>query len=207
MTTVIGQYHWLPFRNDSGEDAPAHAVMRVTGTAVVGDQQVITVDKPNATFQRYYAINSTAAVPDGRVGRCTFGPPAIVRYDNSNTPAFGETWGAKPSSWDIFRGRPGFNILGVFTNTRVPTINLVHTLTYPVDVIKCTPDSNITAGSSGTASIYMNGADTTDMNITLFNDWPDNGQTLSAAKETIARFFGDESDGDGEWHQIERECE
>jgi len=205
--TVLRQYSWLPFRNDSGETIPPHAVMRVTGTDLVGEQQVLTASKPSTTFQRYYAINGTAAVRDGRIGRCTTGPQCIVRYDTSATPAFGETWGAKPSSWDLFQGRPGFNVLGVFTNTRSPVINLVHALAYPVNCLKCKPDSNITANSSGTASIFFNGADTGDMNLTLYNDWPDNGQTISSGKEVIAYFFGDESTGAGEWHQIERECE
>lgn len=203
MATVLSQFMWLPFRNDSGETIPPHAVMRITGTSVIGDQSVLTVSKPNTTLERFYAINSAAAVASGRFGQATTGPPCMVRYDTAVTPAFGQSWGAKPSTWDLFPNRPGFSILGVLTNNRVPVVSLVHAVQEPITVIKCKPDANISNGGSGTASVWFNGTDSSDFNITLFNDWADNGVIITAAKEVIARWFGDEQ----EWHVIERECE
>lgn len=100
------------FRNDSGESAPAYAVMRVTGGVVDGDEQIVTIAKPNDTFQRLYLVNGATAVADEEEGLGTWLDDAGYVLYESGSPAYGESWGAKEDQWSLAKWRPGFTIIG-----------------------------------------------------------------------------------------------
>ncbi len=203
---VLDEFTWLPFQNKHATlTVPPHGVMEVTGTATVNGQQLLTITQPSTTFQRFYYVNGPTSVVPGAISRCTFGPNCIVRYDSAATPAFGESWGAKPSSWDLFPDRPGFEVLGTIPNNFPATLNIIHAIQQVVNVLKCAPVSNIAAPGSGAATIKMGPTGVTGgfANITLVNDYISNGEIITAGKNVIARYFADEQ----EWHQVERECE
>ena len=105
---------WRPFRNDSGEEIPAYAVMRQTGTyqASAYARRVMTMGKPNATLQRYYWVNGPVPVADDAGGLCTrltYGGP--VKYTGT-APAYGDQYGVTNGQWYLTADVPGFFIIG-----------------------------------------------------------------------------------------------
>lgn len=69
-------------------------------------------------------------------------------------------------------------------------------------ILKCKPDSNITAGSSGTVSVWSGGSDS-GVNLTAHVDWMDGGDDVSSGKEAMIKYFPDED----KWYVIGAECE
>lgn len=100
MTIREDNMQWEPFRNDSGEEVPAYALMKVTGAAKSGTTRMLLVDQPDEVEGEYVA-NGPSSVPDGKFGRCGRGLAKRVLFDNAETPANGEVWGAKNNSWKL----------------------------------------------------------------------------------------------------------
>lgn len=99
----------IKFRNDSGATIPAHGLMRITGSTVDG---LITVAKPNDTFQRYYIANGPSPVDADEIG-IGFNDITDVLYElTDGTPAYGESWGAEDNNWKLRRGMSGATIIG-----------------------------------------------------------------------------------------------
>ena len=102
-----------PFRNDSGETAPAYGCMEVTGIASgpILDEDgyvTITVTKPSTTLRRLYVINMASDVEDGATGRC-FVPgqdsPCVALYEDG-PPDIGVSYGPKPAKWELYDNYP-----------------------------------------------------------------------------------------------------
>lgn len=68
--------------------------------------------------------------------------------------------------------------------------------------VKGVADANIAKDTSGTVSVWRNGADTT-ANITAHLNWMHSDQQVSLGKQVIARWFGDEQ----KWVITHAECE
>lgn len=102
------------FRNDAGEDIPAWAVMKITGTVTVDETIYWTVEKPGTEFSRFYLVNGPDVVTAYTYGTGSFVDlPDRVLYDSADgTPAYGQWWGPYPSSWKLRRHMYGFRILG-----------------------------------------------------------------------------------------------
>ena len=64
-------------------------------------------------------------------------------------------------------------------------------------------DSDITAGSSATASIYSDPSTDSGDNVTVYLDWMDGGADISAGKELLIMWFA----GEQKWRVIGAECE
>lgn len=64
-------------------------------------------------------------------------------------------------------------------------------------------DSTITAGSSGTVSIYSDPSTDSGDNVTAWADWMDGGQDISSGKELLIMWFP----GENKWRIIGAECE
>lgn len=147
-------YSAVAFRNDSGETIPAYAVMRVTGWVSVYDEIVLTVAKPNSTFNRLYLING----PDEQTVNHPYGTASKAYdheyslYESGTTPATGESWGAQSGSWRLAQHRPGFNVMGRVTgsgsDSRVLVIQSVP------EVVFGLADAAIASGGSGTVRVY-----------------------------------------------------
>lgn len=115
--------------------------------------------------------------------------------------------------WNLGRLRTQDNGGGQEVSTRVQSappnlgvaqmLNQDDALTIFDETIKqAKPDSTITAGSSGTFSIYEDGTDTTK-NVTGHLDWAEGGEDMTSGKEAFLRFFHDRK----EWVVIGAECE
>jgi hypothetical protein len=107
----------IPFANDSGEEIPAYAVMRLTGD--VDSSHRLKVSKPNDLQQKFFLVNGSVAVPSGGNGRGSWlsedaAPSGLrVAFDSvDGTPGFGESWGAKSGQWTVAKFRAGFTVLG-----------------------------------------------------------------------------------------------
>jgi hypothetical protein len=102
----------VSFRNDSGEEIPAFAAMRVTGVAMLDDQIVLTVNKPNSsTFETL--INGPQAVATTEIGSgYKYG---ILQAKVEAGRTLGETLKAKASSWELEDGTGPFIFLGYDT--------------------------------------------------------------------------------------------
>jgi len=172
---------YTQFYNDSGEAAPSHAAMRITGADTRG---YVTISKPNTTFQALYLINCGKEVPYEGKGYGSFiitDTPCwndrLVLYNNANTPAAGECWGVTPSTWVIAKNGPGFAILGGYDGASVAAIQI------PPGQILVYNDSGgaIAAAGSGTVSVYGGAAGSesdSGFNISVYNrssvSWPSN---------------------------------
>ena len=74
-------------------------------------------------------------------------------------------------------------------------------VTAPTGLIQqAKPDSTIATGGTGTFSIYQNGVDTT-VNVTANVTWGDNGEGVTANKESWVRYNG------SQWEWIGGDCE
>lgn len=105
---------WEEFRNDSGEEIPAFAVMRCTGGAIVDDGRVIiSMEKPNAYGSQYmHYINGPMKVAANKFGLCTLSRGAPALYDSADgTPGFGEMWGPRTGTWKLKKNTGGFQVV------------------------------------------------------------------------------------------------
>jgi hypothetical protein len=185
----------VPFRNDSGESAPAYAVMRVTGSATVDGAEYVTISKPNTDFKRKYLVNTGSAVADGEYGIGTWLSDADwVLYDDANTPAIGESWGPSSGSWELKKWRYGFTIVG---NPSGGATDIVRAWQEEANEFRGKTDSTHNKGSTGTISIYDgNKADTTDNMASVENDFAN----VASGKWVGVRWWG------GKWCLVAAEC-
>lgn len=174
---------WVPrpdtFRNDSGETAPAYAVLRVTGAVIDNNRPLITIDKPDASTDGVYVINGPRDVESGKKGQCRLSGAMKVLYD-TGTPAVGETWGPKADQWELSKDKPGFVVLGVLDD--VAKLMLV-VPSPPRNATRCnaTLAEDYTSGS-GTVKVNnvvpLDGAspvesETDELEVTVVRDiWP-----------------------------------
>ena len=101
---------WLRVKNESGEEAPAYALLRITGYETAG--QAFTVDQPNQDDQAGLIINSGVPIPDEAYGRATMDWPCYAGWDDSFTaPDAAQEWGAKSGEWLLSSGQQGFRVL------------------------------------------------------------------------------------------------
>lgn len=112
IDSLSQSFDTISFRNDSGEEIPAFAAMRITGVAMVDDQIVVTVNKPNSsTFETL--INGPQAVASTEIGSgYKYG---ILQAKVESGRTLGETLKAKSSSWELEDGTGPFIFLGYDT--------------------------------------------------------------------------------------------
>lgn len=151
----------VEFVNASGEEIPAHAVMRVTGAELKAGLPIITVAKPNTTFQRLYLVNGPLRVGSESTARgigTWLSDANFVLYD-SGTPAVGESWGPKNGQWSLAKWRYGFTIAGAVDSAGLK----VMATQAEVNGFIGKTDASHAKGATGTISIYDgNNADTSD---------------------------------------------
>jgi hypothetical protein len=110
----------LPFRNDSGEEIPARAVIQITGSVTLANGEIVLkADKPDtAGLAGEHYVNGPMSVIDGGYGRCIVPvSPTWVSYDTAATPAFGENWGPQDGSFKIATAGSGILIVGNVNST------------------------------------------------------------------------------------------
>ncbi len=151
--------HAIPFLNNNEGTVPPYAVMRVIDSeedpeddpAIVDQFTFLLCDQPDGTFNQLYLVNGSDEVEPSATGWGTWMWHAgRVLYDDGDTPARGEMWGATDGEWFLSKDRPGFYIAGGIDET-LTTILAVQKL---VDSALCRPNADIAAGDSGTVTIY-----------------------------------------------------
>jgi hypothetical protein len=102
-------FNW---RNDSGEDAPSGAIVKVIDALHIKNWVGLKGTKPDTELALSYAI-SLGPVKAGKLGDCVLFDPARAKYATADgTPSFGQTWGVEPGSWELHKGRYGFEVQG-----------------------------------------------------------------------------------------------
>lgn len=180
------------FLNDASETVPAHGIIRVTGATLLGDQNLLLGDKPSTTLSRLYLVNDCLDVPQDEIGRAFLSLPKLALYDTAATPAYGEGWGPKPSEWKLFKGYPGFTILGNHASGSVLAEG------GRLDKLLGKTDAAHAKAASGTVSVYIGTAGSesdSTINVTAYNkfaavattkwvwvEWSNNSWYLTAAE-------------------------
>lgn len=106
------------FQNDSGEEVPEFACMKIKGGEYVDNLPMLFCTKPDSDLDIQYAFNTDCKVPAGsssspRFGICTINKKVFrARYDpNSSTPEKNQAWGVRPGQWELARGYPTLGIM------------------------------------------------------------------------------------------------
>lgn len=189
---------WLPFYNDSGEEIPAYAVMRIDSVDRSNGVPYFKCKKPNDTFYRYYAINSARTCAVGARGRCTLLVPRDVLYDDGATPTINQSWGPKSGSWKLWPNRPGFTIFGS------PTSGRVWCRQYEVNLVKGKLAGALAVGGTANISLWFGaGGSEADASITLSTrDWlmTSGADDIASGKKVVAQWDC------GTWYITEAEC-
>lgn len=123
-TAAAENQQWWPIRNDSGEEVPAFACMRITGmfspfTSSDGVYQRVgvanmgfTIGKPNAFASQYsHLFNGPIAIASGAVGQGVFGHVMLGRRSGVSAPTVGSAIGPTNGSWDLAGGSYGFTVV------------------------------------------------------------------------------------------------
>jgi hypothetical protein len=185
----------VKFRNDYAGEVPAYAVMRVTGTAEVGGKVIPTIDQPNTDFGRLYLVNGKKAVADDGYGVGTWLWDADwVLYDDTDTPAVGESWGPQNGSWELKKYRYGFTIMGGATGGSTDRVKASQ---HWVNGFIGKTDASHAKSATGTISVYDGNRVDTSINVSsVYN--------LFAAVATT-KFVDVEWRG-GQWYLTSAEC-
>jgi hypothetical protein len=188
---------WLRFKNVGSQDVPAHGVLEITNATQPRKGDVLlSCQRPGTTLRTLYVVNGPHVVKQNKFGRCTL-RPCFALYTGS-APSVNGSLGPTASSFLLTTNRPGFQATGLSlsTPTRAQVINR------GITRLKAKSDATITAGSSGTVSVWMNGSDS-GFNLTAYLDWIHGGEDISADKKLIIEWFGDEQ----KWTIVDADCE
>lgn len=112
IASTQSAFDTISFRNDSGEEIPAFAAMRVTGVQMLEDQAILVCNKPDSSAAEIIA-NGPQAVADQDVGAAyKFG---VVQVKAEVGITLGATVRAKASSWEVEAGSGPAVFLGYDT--------------------------------------------------------------------------------------------
>jgi hypothetical protein len=105
----------IEFRNDNANGVPPFGILRVTGTTILANREILTCDQPNAYGSTYlHFINGPATVASGKTGKCFNGFPVSAAFDiGDGTPAFGSMWGPRNGTWLLKKNTHGFRVVGL----------------------------------------------------------------------------------------------
>ena len=111
------QTHRVFVKNTEAEAIPPYACMRVTGVATVGEQTVITVEKPSSTDGEFL-FNSQFEIPVENTANGVFGIGWAYRYGvvimlGEPPTAASVTYGPQVDSWEVIEGSGPFVVYGV----------------------------------------------------------------------------------------------
>jgi hypothetical protein len=192
---------WREVYNDSGEEIPAFAIMRISGARKQNDQFVLEVKQPD-TFgsQGQHVVNGPQKIATGKYGQCLRADLVSVLYDSADgTPAFGEQWGPRSGSWKLRKNTGGFVLIGNVNTTE--TIAVIQSS--PMTTLRGTTDAAHNKGAAGTISIFMGNDNGTDTTVNMADVWNAFGNVASA-KRVLCTWQGDHAGK--RWHITAAEC-
>lgn len=181
-TSYVDRIRWVPVYNDSIDEAPAGALLRTTASLADG---TLVVDQPNVNSQTGLLVGHPfLTIPSGGYGLATADPLAPAAYDDGDTPAVGDEWGAASGSWLLTSGQTGYKVAGD-ENGR-GQVEVVPTGGSGSGGVAVTW-VKITGKSGSGASAVYNG---TEQKQTAANTWADNG-TADAFTNIVRLKSGD----------------
>ena len=201
-----GRIVWEEFYNESGEQIPAFACMRVTGMTTVQGRNIVKVAKPNTYGSQYlHRLNGPLPVEIGKYGICTCSPGAAALYDTADgTPAFGERWGPRDATWKLKKNTGGWAAMGNADTTN----GIVIVQQAPMLSFHGQTDAAISKDAGGTVSIfYRSGATAyTDTTVNMTNVFNAYG-AIGSGKDVRCQWENDAtSSGVGWWEIVAAEC-
>lgn len=187
----LTRIRWMPCQNTTANDIPGFAVMRVTGVAdpsTTDNEYVLTVDQPNSSTT-VFCVNGPQVIKaqSGSTpgwGSCSFDFPNFALYDSGDgTPALGDKWGPKPSSWKLGKGYDGLYIIGNPTEGRVLCSNKNIGGPNWIGVLQGT----LAYGSSATVQLKKGtpGSETNDTTQTCYPWMMNTGDSIAANVEVV----------------------
>lgn len=197
---------WEEFYNESGEQIPAFACMRITGMMTLGGRNIVKVAKPNTYGSQYmHRLNGPLPVEIGKYGICTRSAGAAALYDTADgTPAFGERWGPRDATWKLKKNTGGWMVMGNADATN----GVVIVQQAPMLSFHGVTDAAHNKDAGGTVSIhYRSGAtaytDTTVNMSSVFNAFGN----VASGKDVRCQWDDDgTTSGVGWWEIVAAEC-
>lgn len=153
----LGDLHWREFRNDSGEEIPAFACLRITSSEVIeAGRVVLTAAKPNTYGAQYdHCFNGPLKVAAGKYGLCTRSDGAVALYDSGDgSPGWGESWGPRSGTWKLKKNTGGFRIEGISSTSK--TLAIVRP--FPMLRVHGQTDAAHAKDATGVVSIFYRSA-------------------------------------------------
>ena len=155
------------FKNTGEDTIPAYGIIRITGQATgVGNAKILAGAKPNIYGSQYlHFVNGPKDIASGKVGRCFDDDIATALYDDADgTPAAGELWGPRASTYALKKNTGGWMVLWNVDSTA----NTVLVRRTPFTWFRGTADADIAKTATGTVSIYYGtGGTYTDTTINM----------------------------------------
>jgi len=100
-TSTVAPTELNVFRNNSGETAPAYAVMEVEDSEVLAGRNVLVIKKPTGDSSKPHVINGPRPVSDGERGRWFWGTTKVAI---TGTPTTGAEFGVTSGDWTASSG-------------------------------------------------------------------------------------------------------
>lgn len=199
----FAQHQTILAKNTGSSEIPIFGLCEWTGWAIDTELGLhLTVKKLGTTNLTRLAVNQLQPIAASGFGAVSMigDFPTLIQID-TGTPAIGEVWGPKDSSFGIERNFKGLWVIG--SQQTVANVSATLCVRYPKDLIfKAKADANVTAGGTGTFSIWVGGSDS-GVNVTATLDWAEGGTDVSLGKEVYVRYFPDED----KWYWFGGECE
>lgn len=175
---------WLPCQNNTANDIPGFAVMRVTGVcdpSTVDNQIVLQVDQPNGS-DAIYCVNGPNVIKaqsggTSYFGACSLDFPNMVLYDsNTGTPAVNDVWGPKSGSWKLAKNYTGFRVFAQPTAGRVLVTQSPGTGAW-IGILQGT----LAYGSSASVTLYQGtpGSETAGSTVTCYPWMMNTGDSIA----------------------------
>ena len=156
-------YPRIGFFNDSGATVPSFGVMLFKGSKGQNSEKngpaqgvCVTIKQPDTYGCQYNALVADEGLLGNGYANQTYGaaqldPPFIAAYDSTDgTPAFGDRWGPRASTWLLKKNTGGFFVIGVYDSTKH------YALVWPAPMlsIRGTIASDAAPDSNNTLTVY-----------------------------------------------------
>jgi hypothetical protein len=166
----VNQDYWV-IRNDSGEEIPAYACVRITGMFVpfstsdgTSSYQGVanmgfTVAKPNTYGAQYrHMFNGPRAIPIGKTGQGIFGKVMLGAYAGS-APTVGSSIGPIDGSWLLQQDSAGFTVLDTVTDSlSSASANVCKIIQSPAIFLRGTADVALGSGGASSGQVTIVGS-------------------------------------------------
>lgn len=192
----------IVWKNVSGETAPKYAAVEITDVLQVDGRIILEGDKPTGDIGARIFFNGHNEVEANKRGIFQQSIALRALFDDG-AGANGDGYGPKSASWKLTEGRWGYRSLGGIPDET----DQMYVESAPIKMFGKT-DASITAGGSGTVSLWSitAGSSTrsdTTVNVTAYYDIMHNSENISSGKWVQCEFIPSEN----KTQIVGKECE